>query len=115
MPGIGLKENERKLKGVKVMNDSLILIFSLASGILFGFFYFGGLWLTLKHLPNSEQPALLTVGSFLGRSAVCLFGFYQISSNGLEALAISLAGFLLSKFVLIRRLNPHDRVKVDYG
>jgi len=97
------------------MNDSLMLIFSLASGILFGFFYFGGLWLTLKHLPNSKQPALLTVGSFLGRSAVCLFGFCLISSNGLDPLAFSLAGFVLSKFVLIRWLNPHTRVEAHYG
>jgi F1F0 ATPase subunit 2 len=97
------------------MNDSLMLIFSLASGILFGFFYFGGLWLTLKHLPNSKQPALLTVGSFFGRSAVCLFGLCLISSNGLEALAFSLAGFVLSKFVLIHWLNPHTRAEAHYG
>ena len=79
---------------------SLMLTLSLASGIFFGLFYFGGLWLTLKHLPDSKQPALLTLGSFLGRSAVCLFGFYLISGNGLEALAFSLAGFMLSKFAL---------------
>jgi F1F0 ATPase subunit 2 len=97
------------------MNDSLMLILGLASGILFGFFYFGGLWLTLKHLPDSKHQALLTVSSFLGRSAVCLFGFYLVSSNGLEALAFSLAGFVLSKFVLIRCLNPHTRAEADYG
>jgi F1F0 ATPase subunit 2 len=97
------------------MNESLMLILSLTSGILFGLFYFGGLWLTLKHMPDSKQPALLTVGSFLGRSVVCLFGFYLISGNGLEAMAFSLAGFMLSKFALIRRLNPHARVEVEYG
>ncbi len=96
------------------MNDSLMLILSLASGILFGLFYFGGLWLTLKHMPDSKQPALLTVVSFLGRSAVCLFGFYLISGNGLEAIAFSLAGFILSKFALVRHLRPHARVEVQY-
>jgi len=97
------------------MNESIFMILSLASGILFGLFYFGGLWLTLKHIPDSKQPALLTAFSFLGRSLVCLFGFYLISGNGLEAIAFSLAGFMLSKFVLIRRLNPHTRVEVNYG
>jgi F1F0 ATPase subunit 2 len=97
------------------MNDSLIQILSLASGILFGLFYFGGLWLTLKHITDSKQLSLLTVGSFLGRSIVCLFGFYLISGKGLEALAFSLAGFMLSKFAFIRRFNPHGREEVDYG
>jgi F1F0 ATPase subunit 2 len=115
MPGIGLKENENELMEVKAMNESLMLILSLASGILFGIFYFGGLWLTLKHMPDSKQPALLTVSSFLGRSAVCLFGFYLISGNGLWAMGFCLAGFMLSKVVLIRRLNPHTRVVGNYG
>jgi len=97
---------------VKAMTESLMLILSLASGILFGLFYFGGLWLTLKHMPDSKQPALLTIGSFLGRSTVCIFGFYLISGNGLEALAFSLAGFVASKFALIRRLSPYARVEV---
>ncbi len=77
------------------------MIISLASGIFFGLFYFGGLWLTLKHMSDSKQPALLSVGSFLGRSAVCLFGFYLISGNGLEAMAFCLAGFISLKFALI--------------
>ena len=94
------------------MNESLMLILSLASGIIFGLFYFGGLWLTLKHVPNSKQPALLSISSFLGRSVVCLFGFYLISSSGLEAVALSLAGFILSKFALIYRLKPPARVEV---
>jgi F1F0 ATPase subunit 2 len=94
------------------MNESLMLILSLASGIIFGLFYFGGLWLTLKHMPDSKQPALLTVSSFLGRSVLCLFGFYLISGNSLEALGFSLAGFMLSKFTLIRRFKPHARLEV---
>ena len=94
------------------MNESLMLILSLASGIISGLFYFGGLWLTLKHLSNSKQPALLSLSSFLGRSAICLYGFYLISSKGLEAMAFSLAGFILSKLVLIHRLNCSARAEV---
>lgn len=94
------------------MNESIMLILSLASGIIFGLFYFGGLWLTLKSLPNSKQPALLSLSSFLGRSAICLYGFYLVSSSGLEAMAFSLAGFILSKFVLIHRLKSPAHVEV---
>jgi len=96
-----------------VMNEILTLTLSLISGILLGFFYFGGLWLTLKRLHNSKQPALLTMGSFLGRSAVCLFGFYLISGNGLEVLVFSLAGFVLSKLALIRRFGLQAHMEAD--
>lgn len=87
------------------MNEILAMILSLASGTLFGLFYFGGLWLTLQQLSRSKQPSLMAAVSFAARGMVCLFGFYLISGFGLKMLAISLAGFLLSKFGLIRRLG----------
>ena len=89
------------------MNDFLFLTLCLAWGAVLGIFYFGGLWLTLRHLPYSEQPALLTLGSFLGRSIVCLFGFYLVASNGWEGLVSSLAGFILTKLALTHRLSHH--------
>ena len=56
-----VERERKKIEGeVKAMNESLMLVLSLASGIFFGLFYFGGLWLTLKHLHDSKQPALLT-------------------------------------------------------
>jgi F1F0 ATPase subunit 2 len=87
------------------MNEIPVMILSLSIGTLFGLFYFGGLWLTLQHLSQSKQPSIIAVVSFAVRSVVCLFGFYLISGSGLEMLAVSLVGFLLSKFVLIRRLG----------
>jgi F1F0 ATPase subunit 2 len=87
------------------MNDFLFLTLCLAWGTVLGIFYFGGLWLTLRHLPYSGQPALLTLGSFVGRSVVCLFGFYIVASNGWEGLVSSLAGFILTKLALTHRLS----------
>ncbi len=89
------------------MNEFFILILSLASGIGLGIFYFGGLWLTLKQLPYSQQPVLLTLGSFFGRTAVCLFVFYLVVRvSHLEGLALSLVGFIIMKFMLVRSLSP---------
>ena len=97
------------------MNEFFILILSLVSGIGLGIFYFGGLWLTLKQLPYTQQPVLLTLGSFFGRNAVCLFSFYLIVSVGhLEGLMLSLAGFVLMKFVLVIRLGPGKNSKILY-
>ena len=99
------------LRRANAMNESLTMALSLASGIFLGIFYFGGLWMTLKRLSQSRQPALLTLASFLMRSALCLFGFYLVAGHGLEALAVCLAGFIALKFALIYRMNsPHKEV-----
>ena len=100
------------IQEAKAMNNTLNMTISLASGILLGIFYFGGLWLTLKRLSQSRQPALLTLASLLMRSAICLFGFYLVAGRGLEALAFCLAGFIALKFALIYRMNS-TRSEVD--
>ncbi len=89
------------------MNEILVLALAMISGIVLGVFYFGGLWLTLLHLSRSRQPALLTVSSFLGRSAVCIFCFYLVASNGWVGLVSSLAGFTLTKLALTHRLGHY--------
>lgn len=111
MLGIGLSERERRLRRVRAMNEITTIISSFMSGILLGFFYFGGLYLTLKHLCNSSQVALLTVSSFMVRSAVCLVGFYIVSGKGLEALVFCLAGFVLSKIALIHGLGLRSQMR----
>jgi F1F0 ATPase subunit 2 len=84
------------------MNDFAVNTFSLTAGALFGIFYFHGLWLTLKKLPNTCQPMLLTMGSFLGRTALCVLGFYLIVTMiNLEGLMISIIGFTASKFTIV--------------
>lgn len=77
-------------------------MFSLAAGAMLGIFYFHGLWLTLKKLPNTCQPVLLTMGSFLGRTALCVLGFYLvITMVNLEGLMISIIGFTATKFTIV--------------
>ncbi|MCE8429132.1 MAG: ATP synthase subunit I [Candidatus Methanoperedens sp.] len=84
------------------MNDLAVNMFSLAAGVLFGIFYFHGLWLTLKKLPNTGQPVLLTMGSFLGRTALCILGFYLVTTMvNLEGLILSIIGFTASKITIL--------------
>lgn len=89
------------------MNEHLLPIFTFSFGIGLGVFFFGGLWLTINRLHSSEWPIFLTLGSFLFRSAVCIMGFYLVVGTGLEGLAFALAGFLLTKIVLVGRLGRH--------
>ena len=105
MPGIGLRENNKKLLVIKMMNEFLTLIFGLILGVGLGIFYFGGLWLTLERLFPSQHPGLLTLGSFLGRSMICLLGFYLMAGINLAGLATSMIGFILAKIILTYRLG----------
>ncbi len=82
------------------MTEPAVLLLSFTAGLFLGAFYFGGLWLTLRRLPGSTQPALLALGSFLGRSAVCLLGFYLVAESGLWGLVASVAGFVSIKVAL---------------
>lgn len=92
------------------MNEVLILILSLVTGILLGIFYFGGLWLTLKQLSFSGNPYLLTLGSFIARSAISVFGFYLVARGGhWERLLVCLSGFIFIKIFLVYRLSPEKR------
>ncbi len=85
-----------------MINDLAVNMLSLAAGALFGIFYFHGLWLTLRKLPNTCQPMLLTMGSFLGRTALCVLCFYLVEKMvNLEGLMISIIGFTTSKFTII--------------
>ncbi len=54
------------------MNEHLLPLFSFTFGIGLGVFFFGGLWLTMNRLAGSKSPILLTLGSFLFRSAICI-------------------------------------------
>ena len=85
-----------------MMNDLAVNLFSLAAAAMFGIFYFHGLWLTLRNLPNTCQPVLFTMGSFLGRTALCFLGFYLIVTMiNLEGFIISIIGFTASKFTIV--------------
>ncbi len=87
------------------MDSAFVFVASFFMGVFLGAFYFAGLWLTIKRLPCSQQPTLLSLGSFFARSLVCILGFYLIIGSGMQALLLSLAGFVLTKLALIRRLS----------
>ena len=85
------------------MIDVLRIILAGLAGIILGLFYFGGLWITVQRLPTARHPALLTMGSFLGRTAVTLGGFYLVMAGSLGNLLACLVGFLLARQISVRR------------
>lgn len=89
------------------------IVLAFVAGSLLGAFFFGGLWWTVQNLPRSKSPALLTLVSFLLRTAAVLGAFYLILT-GLSGvpwprLAATLAGFILLRVVAVSRVRPRGR------
>jgi F1F0 ATPase subunit 2 len=91
------------------VSDWLALVLALVAGFGLGLFYFGGLWLTVRRIPTTRHPALLTLGSFVGRTLLTLAGFYLVMDGRWERLALCLLGFLAARTVLVRKWGPIAR------
>ena len=83
---------------------TLGIVFGIGMGL--GFLFFGGLWLTVKRIPTASHPTLLVLGSFWGRAAVCMAGFYLVMDGHGARLASCVLGFFVMRFVMIRYRRP---------
>ncbi len=88
------------------MGDVLLILFALVVGGVLGFFYFGGLWLTLRRLPGSRSPHTLALLSFFGRTVVVLLTIFLVAKESWQRIAACLVGFIVVRGVLIHRLKP---------
>ena len=83
----------------------IILVLAFGAGLILGTFYFTALWRTVKRLPEAMHPLRLMIGSFVLRMAIVLPGLYLVMSGHWERLAAALAGFILARLVITRRLG----------
>jgi F1F0 ATPase subunit 2 len=86
--------------------ETPFLLAAMVAGVGLGLFYFGGLWWTTQRLPVSHSPGLLVLVSFAGRTAITLCAFYFVMGGQWQRLVACLAGFILARVVLTRRLGP---------
>jgi F1F0 ATPase subunit 2 len=87
------------------MSDLPALALALATGVLLGTFFFGGLWWTVQKGVTSDRPALWFLGSSLIRTAMILAGFYFVSQGHWSRLAMCLLGFVIARLIVVRRLT----------
>ncbi|MGF2736723.1 ATP synthase subunit I [Marinobacter sp. DUT-1] len=79
---------------------------SFAFGCLLGSAFLWGLWLTVRHLPTVDHPALLMLGSLLVRFGITLAGFLLIARvSGWEHLLVAAVGFTLPRLVMKHRIQ----------
>lgn len=87
-----------------MMNNYLNIIIGFTAGACIGLIFFGGLWLTTLRLHSSRSSAPLLAGSYFGRIAVSVLGFYLVVTfTGFSGLIACLAGLVTAQLVLIFR------------
>jgi F1F0 ATPase subunit 2 len=84
-------------------------------GLVTGGLYFGGLWLTVRHVVHARRPALMLWTSFLVRASIALAAFYVVMGGNWLRLAACMAGFLIMRQVLTWRLGPRGSAPPRMG
>jgi F1F0 ATPase subunit 2 len=64
--------------------------------------FFGGLWWTVRQAVFAKSPALWFLGSMLLRMTLVLAGFYFIGGGDWQRLVLSLLGFIIARFIVMR-------------
>ncbi len=97
------------------MNDNLLiqLILSLIVGMLLGVIFFGGLWMTVKHLQKVGRPWLLFLVSALSRTAIALSGFWFVgiwlsATSQWQRMAACLLGFMIVRHLYTRQIKMEN-------
>jgi len=84
------------------MNEIMMLMLVLLSGVLLGAIFFGGLWWTVQKVVSSKWSALWFIGSLLLRMSIALAGFYFIARGSWERMLLCLLGFLMARLIVTR-------------
>jgi F1F0 ATPase subunit 2 len=87
------------------MTEPLKLAAAVFAGALLGVFFFGGLWWTVRRGVISPHPALFFLGSLLLRTLAVVAGFYFVSSGDWRKLVAGLAGFVVARALVGRRVD----------
>jgi F1F0 ATPase subunit 2 len=87
------------------MSDLPNLTLAFVAGLFLGGFFFGGLWWTVQRGLNSANPALWFFSSLILRTALLVVAFYYVAQGHWSSLLACLAGFLVGRFLIVRRLT----------
>jgi F1F0 ATPase subunit 2 len=86
----------RKIRERKNNMDYYFTITNFFVGLGLGVIFFGGLFLTVHKLGDYPNPGVITLASFLLRTAIVMAGFYSIILNDKSGLIPGLVGFAIS-------------------
>jgi len=84
------------------MNEIMMLMLVLLSGVLLGAIFFGGLWWTVQKVVLSQWSAFWFISSLLLRMSITLAGFYFVARGSLERMLLCLLGFVIARLIVTR-------------
>lgn len=91
------------------MTEAVPLALALATGLVLGAIFFGGLWWTVRRGMTSEWSALWFCGSWLLRTGLVVAGFLLITRGHWERLLVCLAGFVVARLIVMRQIRSADK------
>jgi F1F0 ATPase subunit 2 len=77
-----------------------------AGGAVLGGLYFGGLWATVRRLPDARWPAALALLSFVARTVLAALGLALLLAGEPARLVVALVAFVAVRTLLVRRVRP---------
>lgn len=86
--------------------DSTLFISGFLLGIVIGLYYFGGLWWTVRRIPDIAHPRRLLWLSYLARLVPTLVIMYLSARSNPVFFVALLPGFFLVRFILIKKCGP---------
>ncbi len=89
-----------------MIDQAIQLIECVIVGAALGALYFGGLWLTVRRLPEQSNPMLWLLASTMMRLALLIAFFYLVTQGAWDKLAACLLGFIATRAYLLRRARP---------
>ena len=92
--------------------NPILWILSGIWGVILGLFYFGGLWLTLKHMIRFKRPKSFLFLSFVFRIFIILVGFWVILRLNPMTFILTFPAFLITRVILTRCLGHGNRGEV---
>lgn len=84
----------------------LSIVLALCAGLVLGFLFFGGLWLTTRRLPSSARPYRLMLVSFAVRLTLLIAGLYWATGGDPVLVISSMIGLLAARTVAVRWCSP---------
>jgi len=90
------------------LSDVIALAPALATGVVLGTLFFGGLWWTVRRALVARLPAAWLITSFVARTALVLAGFIVVGGNQWQRWLVVLAGFIAARVVVARWLPAQD-------
>ncbi len=69
------------------------------AGAGLGAFFYGGLWWTVKKLPQVRHPAVWMLASFAARTVVTVTGLFWLMAEDWRRLLVAVAGFVTARVI----------------